>query len=126
MAISQINVSSLFGENIYTDTNIGSTVDAIKGSSALLLYVTVDNSANVSATYVRLWNTAGGSVINGTTAPDQVLYIAANKIQTFVMYTGSAPGVTFGTALSAAASSTGGTSGSAAPSSPVTFTAAYV
>jgi hypothetical protein len=125
MAITQVNISSPSGETIYTDSNIGSTVDAIKATSASLLWVIVDNSANAATTYIRVWNTASGSVVNGTTPPDLILPIFANKIEVFTFGTAAAPGVTFGTALSAAASTTPAT-GTTGPSSSVTAQFAYV
>lgn len=126
MAISQINISSPSVETLYQDTNIGATVDGIKASSALVLWLTVDNSANGAASYIRLWNVASGGVTNGSTVPDMVLLVPANQVQTFVFQTSASAGLTFGTALSAAASTTGGTVGSTAPSSAVTLTLAYV
>ena len=126
MSVTQINVGSPTNEILYQDTNIGATVDAIKGSSALVLWLTVDNTANGATTYLRLWNTAGGRVTNGTTVPDMVLPVFGSSIQTFVLQTSATSGITFGTALSAAASTTGGTSGNTAPSSAVKLTLAYV
>jgi hypothetical protein len=126
MAITQVNVSTPAVEIIYTDTAIGNALDAIKASSAKLYYVIVDNSANVAATYVKLFNVASGSVTLGTTAPDEVIYVPASSVITHMLFTGAAPGKTFGTALTAAAVTTGGTAGTTPPSSSVIFTASYV
>lgn len=126
MSISVLTVQSPVGETIFTDSNIGGTVDAIKASSATLLYVTVDNTANPQSTYVRLWNLASASVTNGTTVPDSVLYCPASRISTFPMYSGSTPGIVYGTALSASAVTTGGTSGNFSPNNPVTASFCFV
>jgi len=127
MAITSIVVASPAGETLYTDTAIGNTADSIKASSALLLWVKVDNSANAGAgSYLKLWNVAGGSVTVGTTSPDQVLFVPASAIATFVFSTGAASGMTFGTALSAACLTTGGTAGTTSPVSSVVVTVAYV
>ena len=127
MAITQITVASPANETLFTDTAMGNTADAIKASSALVLWVKVDNSANAgAASYVKLWNTAAGSVMVGTTSPDQVLFVPASAIATFVFSTGAASGMTFGTALSAACLTTGGTAGSTSPVSSVVVTVAYV
>jgi hypothetical protein len=102
------------------------TVEGIKASSAKVFSVIVDNSLNAAATYVKLWNTASGSVVIGTTVPDEVIYVPGLAVVTHVMYAGATPGKTFGTALSAAAATTGGTAGVSNPSSAVSVTINYV
>lgn len=126
MAITQINISSPASEILFTDTAMGATKDAIKASSAVVLYVIVDNSANGAASYVKLYNVASGSVTVGTTDPDEIIFVPANVIVTHVFYTSAAPGKTFGTALTAACVTTAGTSGVTGPSSSVIVTIAYV
>jgi hypothetical protein len=126
MPITQINVSSPSNEIIFTDTAIGNAVDAVKASSAKVYWITIDNSANVAASYLKLWNLASGSITVGVTAPDEVIYIPGSSIITVSYGTSAAPGKTFGTALSAACLTTGGTAGSASPSSSVVATISYV
>jgi len=126
MAITQVVVASPSAETIFTDTAIGATVDAVKGSSAKVYWIIVDNSQNVAASYVKLYNVASGSVTVGTTAPDEVILVPASVVITQVYSTGAGPGKTFGTALSAACVTTGGTAGTTAPSSSVVVTIAYV
>jgi hypothetical protein len=127
MAITQVPVASPSGIFIFTDTAIGATADAIKASSALLNYITVDNSANGgAASYVKLYNLAAGSVVVGTTAPDEIIYVPAGVKIAHILYTGSILGKTFGTALSAACVTTGGTAGSTPPVSSVVMTANYI
>lgn len=127
MAITQVNVSTPTGEFIFTDTAMGAGVDAIKASSALVNYVIVDNSANVgAASYVKLYNLAAGSVVVGTTVPDEVIYVPAGKVITVPYFTGAALGKTFGSALSAACLTTGGTAGTTPPVSSVIVTVSYV
>jgi hypothetical protein len=89
-------------------------------------YVVVDNSLNGAASYVKLYNLASGSVVVGTTAPDEIIYVPANARITQVYSTSAAPGKTFGTALSAACVTTGGTAGVTSPSSSVVVTVNYV
>jgi hypothetical protein len=125
MGISQINVSSPTNEIIFNDTAMGNTADGIKSSSALLYSVTVDNSLNGSAVYVKLYNLASGSVVVGTTAPDEILYIPGSSVVTKTYFTAAAPGVTFGTALSAICVTAGGTAGSSSPASNVSVTVNY-
>ena len=122
MAISTVNVSSPSNEIIYNDSAMGNTADGIKSSSALIYSVTVDNSANGSAVYVKLFNLASGSVVVGTSAPDEILLIPGSSVVTRTYFTGAAPGITFSTALSAFCVTSGGTAGSTSPSSNVSVT----
>lgn len=127
MAITQVPIASPAGVFVFTDTAIGSSVDAIKASSTLLNYLTIDNSANGgAASYVKLYNLASGSVVVGTTSPDEVIYVPGGAKITHVFYTGSTLGKTFGTALSAACVTTGGTAGATPPVSSVILTANYI
>jgi hypothetical protein len=126
MAITQVNISSPASEIVFTDTAMGSTADAVKASSALVYNVQVDNTLNGAASYVKLYNVASGSVTVGTTAPDQVLMATANKVVTYIFSTAAAPGMTFGTALTAACVTTAGTAGVTAPSSSVIVSITYV
>jgi len=125
MAITQILVSSPSGETIFNDTAMGASADAVKTSGATVYYVIVDNSANGAATYVKLYNLASGSVVVGTTVPDQTVYAPANAVITEVYSTKAAPGKLFGTALSAVALTTGGTAGATPPVSSVPVTIVY-
>lgn len=126
MSISQIVTATPSGESLFTDTSIGNTVDAIKASSATLLYLTVDNTANVQSSYLKLFNLSSGSVTVGTTSPDDVVFVAGGAIVTLVYQTKANPGKLFGTALSACCVTTGGTAGNSSPSSNVILTAAYL
>lgn len=104
---------------------MSNSVEAIKASSAKVFSVTIDNSANGAPSYVKLWNVASGSVILGTTAPDEIILVPASVVVTHVLYTGANPGKTFGTALTAACVTAGGTAGVTAPSSSVSVTVNY-
>jgi len=126
MAITQVAVQSPANEFIFTDTVIGNTVDAIKASSALVYSLQINNTGNATPVYVKLYNLAAGSVVVGTTAPDEVIYVPGSAIITHVFATGGVPGKTFGTALSAICVTTGGTAGSSAPSSSVSLSVSYV
>ncbi len=127
MAITQVVVASPAAETIFKDTVMGNAADAVKSSSALLLYAIIDNSANGgAASYVKLYNLASGSVVVGTTAPDVIIYVPAGAIVTIPFFTSAAQGLTFGTALSACCVTAGGTAGTVSPSSSVVCTLAYV
>lgn len=127
MAISQVNVSTPSNEIVFTDSAMGATVDGIKASSTIVNYVIVDNSANGgSPSYVKLYNLASGSVVVGTTAPDDIIYVTAGKVVTMNYYTGALIGKFFGTALSAACVTTGGTAGVTSPAGSVIVTISYI
>jgi hypothetical protein len=125
MAISTVNISTPANEVVYSSSAMGTTVEGIKASSAKVFSVIVDNTTNSLATYVKLWNATSGSVTLGTTAPDEVIYVPASSIVTHVMYTGATQGKTFGTALSAAAVTTGGTAGVTPPAFATVVTVNY-
>jgi hypothetical protein len=127
MAITSVYVSRPTNILVFQDTSMGNAVDGIKASSALVYEVTVDNSANSgAASYVKLFNHANGSVTLGTTAPDEVIYVPAAAVVTRLFFTGAVLGVTFGTALSAACVTTGGTAGTTSPASPVIVSVSFV
>lgn len=126
MAITNILLQNPAGFSQYTDTQIGNAVDGVKASSAALYQVTVDNSGNGgAAAYVKLYNATSGSVTIGTTVPDEVIFVPAGAIITQPYYTKSALGKAFGTALTAACLTTGGTAGTTSPTNPVICTIVY-
>ncbi len=127
MAISNIQVANPAGFSQYTDTAMGNTADGVKASSTVVYEVTVDNSANGGVpSYVKLWNVASGGVTVGTTSPDEVIFVPAGAVITVPYYTKAAPGKTFGTALTAACLTTGGTAGVTSPVNPVIVSILYV
>jgi len=127
MAITQVVIGSPSNEKIFNDSAMGATADAIKASSAVVYAVTVDNTLNSGAvSYVKLYNLAAGSVVVGSTAPDEIIYVPAGVIVTRVFFTGANPGVTFPAALAAVCVTTGGPAGSTAPSSNVSVSVNYV
>jgi hypothetical protein len=127
MAISVINISTPALLTLYSDTNIGTTLDGVKASSTLIEWIQVDNTANAGVpSYLKLWNLTTGSVTLGTTAPDMVFYVESGKKDTFNFVSAAQAGLTFPTALTIACVTTGGTSGVTAPASTVIVTVAFV
>lgn len=127
MAQTQVPAGTPTGLTSFSDTAMGATVDAVKASSAVVYSVIIDNSQNIGAAcYVKIFNLAAGSVILGTTAPDEIIYVPAGKVITHFMFTGSVPGKTFANALSAACVTAGGTAGTNPPANPVDVTINYV
>jgi len=126
MAISTVNIASPANESVFNDTVMGNAVDGIKASSAVVFSVFIDNTANgAAASYVKLFNLASGSVVVGTTAPDEIIYVPAASKVTHILYTGANLGKTFGTALSAICVTTGGTAGNTSPANAVPVTVNY-
>jgi hypothetical protein len=119
MAITQVTIQTPANQILFTDSAMGSTVDAVKATSALVLYAIFDNSVPAVPTYIKFFNLAQGSVTLGTTVPDEVIYVPANQKVTHIFFTGAVIGKTFGTALSAAAVTTGGTAGVTGSNIPV-------
>jgi hypothetical protein len=126
VAITNIILANPAGFSEYTDTVMGATVDAVKGSSTALYQVVIDNSANAgAAAYVKLYNLASGSVTVGTTVPDEVIFVPGGAIVTQPYFTKAAPGKTFATALTAACVTAGGTAGTTPPTNPVIVNIVY-
>lgn len=126
MSQTQVSAGTPTGLTEFNDTAIGNTADAIKASSTRLYSVIIDNSLNSGAIYVKLFNLAAGSVVVGTTAPDEIIYVPGSSVVTQNYFTAAAAGKIFASALSAICVTAGGTAGSTAPSSNVNFTAQYV
>lgn len=126
MSIFQVNFETPTNITAFTDTAMGATADGIKSSSAVVYSVLINNTANASPVYVKLYNLASGSTTIGTTPPDEIIYIPSSTTVTHFLYSANAPGKTFGTALTAACVTTGGTSGTTPPSSSVSVTINYM
>lgn len=117
MAIS--NLGQLTNGQLFIDTANTSTAVTIKATSATLYELELDNTANAAASYVKFYNT--GTVTVGTTVPDAILMVPASTKITLVF-----PGGTvFGTALSVATVTTGGTAGATGPVTAITVKAVY-
>lgn len=127
MAISVINISTPALLQVYSDTNIGTTLDGVKASSVLIEWIQIDNTANAGApSYLKLYNLTTGSVTLGTTSPDMILYAEPNKKDTYNFLSAAQAGLTFPTALTMACVTTGGTAGVTGPTSPVIVTVSFV
>lgn len=118
MAVS--NTALLSGASLLVDTDAGGTAVAAKASSAVVYQIEVDNTANAAASYLKLYNT--GSPTVGTTVPDWVVMIPASVERNITI----PEGLTFGTALSYACTTAGGTAGSTSPTSDVIVRMVYV
>ncbi len=100
--------------DIHEITDSENTAEPLASTSKILRAVTVDNSANGSATFFKMWNSAGPTV--GTTAPDLILMVPASVKRSFYFH----EGIVFGTACECACVTTAGTAGTTSPTSSVT------
>ena len=120
MAITQ-TTTTVLGATLFQDTANGNTAVSVKASSATVYLLELDNTANSAATYVKLYNLASGSVVVGTTAPDAIILVpSTTKIDVAVP-----SGWIFGTALSVASLTTGGTAGVTSPASAMIVRVLY-
>lgn len=118
MAASSLNLAAL-ANSLFEETALGATKVDVKASSTNVKYIYIDNTANAAASYLKLYNT--NTVTVGTTAPDAIFMApASTKVQFPIP-----DGWTFGTALSVACVTTGGTAGTTAPTSAVVVRIAY-
>ena len=118
MAVS--NIPLLTGAILVTETAAGATAVVVKASSAVLYNLELDNTLNAAASYFKIYNT--GTVVVGTTVPDLVIMVPAALSRTVAIPSG----LTFGTALSYAATTAGGTAGAVAPTSNFAVKLVYV
>lgn len=115
MSVTTTPLSNPVGANIVIDTTSNGTSENDVRSGATTVYVVdVDNSANASATYTKLYNSASPTV--GTTAPDVVLMTPGSSRRAHVL---GLEGTAFSTALSFCSVTAGGTAGTSSPSSSV-------
>lgn len=120
MASSVLKISGL-ASSLFKETALGNSATAIASGSSSVSMIDIDNSANGAATYVKFYNVAAGSVVVGTTAPDLVIMVPASTRISMSFFSG----LTFGTALSACAVTTGGTAGTTAPTNAVVVQVAF-
>lgn len=98
----------------YINENLGASADNDINSGAATLYIVeVDNTANSAASFIKFWDAAAPTV--GTTDPMEMYKITASKLETWII----PRGLVFGTGMSVAALTTGGTGGTTSPASAV-------
>lgn len=97
---------------IYDADADGTAENDMTGTSGVLYMVDIDNSANGSASYLKLYDAAAPTV--GTTAPDWIFKVAASVRRVLAITEGFAF-----TNLSMACVTAGGTAGTTNPTSNV-------
>ena len=121
MAVTTVDFDAPSGLSRYKNTDSNETKQGVKASSGAIYSIIVDNSANAAVTYLKLWDVASGSVTVGTTAPDWIFKIPASTKLTIIF----PETIAFGTALTEASLTAGGTAGSTGPTSDVPVTILY-
>ena len=116
------NIPLLTGGSLFQDTANANAAIAVKASSGVLYAAELDNTAVAAASYFKLYNAAAGGVTVGTTVPDWVIMVPASTKITLVLPSG----ITFGTAISAATVTAGGTSGTTSPTGNFAVKLVYV
>lgn len=115
MALTKTPIYGLPGDRYVVQTSATATPDnSVAGGAGLLLQVDIDNTGNLDAVYVKLYDHAGPTV--GSTPPEWVLKCPASVRRIF----NCTPGSAFATNLSLACVTTGGTGGSTSPQNAVT------
>src|SRR5712664_2619962 len=106
MATTQITLGYPTTTNLFQETAIGNAALTVKNAGGTIFTVEIDNTANASIVYLKLYNT-NGAVVVGTTAPDDVILAPASlKFDTFII-----GGKAFASGLQVACVTTGGTAG---------------
>lgn len=115
MAVTVTTQNNPVATKLVVNTDTDETADTnVTGAAGTIYLAEVDNTANSAISYVKLYNTS--SVTVGTTVPDLVFMVAASSNRTYAM----PAGIAFGSAISMAALTTGGTAGTTGPTSAVT------
>jgi hypothetical protein len=128
MAISVVDIASPVGEILYTDSALGNALSRVKTSSTALFYVTISNINNqTTPVFLKLFDAMAANITLGTTPPDLVFKVPGAAVANYVLYTGTAFGFTFTTALTAVCLLTGGSEGAFnPPPNPVSVLFSYV
>lgn len=114
MAVTTTPLSSPLGNAIVVDTVSNATAENnVRGGATTVYAIEVDNSANAAASYTKFYNSAAPVV--GTDAPDEIVFSPANATPKWT----NLAGTVFGTALSFATVTAGGTAGTSNPGSSV-------
>ena len=115
------NTAILANAALFIDPANGATATVVKASSAAIYQISLDNTANGAATFLRLYNTAA-TVTVGTTVPDSMIMVPASGTVSFTMPTGW----TFDTGLVLSSGTSATLATTTAPSSSFIVRIVYV
>jgi len=123
MAVSITTLEPVTGARKFEDSNNANVPVSVKGSAGVIHSITIDNSANGAASYVKMWDLAVGDVTIGITPPDWIIKIPASKPR----FTIPIPdGLAFATGLAVATTTTALLAGTTSPSSAVAIGIVFV
>ena len=100
------------------DSAAGATVRSPVTGTLEIVFVELDNTANSSTVYLKLWDDDASDVTLGTDAPELQIAVGANK-KAQILFLGDRP--LFSSAISYAVVTTPGTSGTTGPSNSVSL-----
>lgn len=122
MAVSITTLEPVSGAKKFEDSNNANVPISVKGSAGVMHSITIDNSANVAVSYVKMWDLAVGSVTIGTTVPDWIIKMPASTKRTIPI----PDGLAFATGLSVATTTTALLAGATSPASAVAIGIVHV
>jgi len=120
MAVTSLTLTSL-ATSLFQDTILANAAVVVKASGGTLYAIHIDNSANASAVYLKLWDSAGAVVV-GTTAPDFIIKVPASFDGPVLL---AVEGITFASGLQAACVTEAGTAGTTSPGAAVVARIAF-
>ena len=124
MSTSVVSQNDALWSSEAYDSALGASAQVVKGSSASVYQVEVDNTANTgAASYVKMYNIAAASVTVGTSVPLAVFPAPAGAKVSYTFPVSK--GASFGSAVSWACVTAGGTAGTSAPSNSVIVRALF-
>lgn len=116
MATFKTAIASAISSNSWTDTAASGTEVEASSSAVTVHQVRIVNTANATKLFLKCYNLAASSLTVGTNNPDLILPVEASSSVQYSFH----PGVVFGTALSYAVVTVGGTTGTSGPSTAIT------
>lgn len=116
MAFSLVPIVADRGTTIAVNTDADSNVETLKSGAGDLFKVEINNTANSSAVYLKMWKTTGAVGV-GTDAPHYIFKCPASVTRSYACPEGAA----FITGLKVAVVTTPGTAGSANPTNAVIY-----
>tara|TARA_R110000824_G_scaffold52371_1_gene145312 strand:- start:44 stop:412 length:369 start_codon:yes stop_codon:yes gene_type:complete len=116
MATFKTAIASAISSNSWTDTAASGTEVEASSAAITVHQVRIVNTANATKLFLKCYNLAASSLTVGTNSPDLILPVEASSSVQYSFH----PGVVFGTALSYAVVTVGGTTGTSGPSTAIT------
>jgi len=108
-------IPAALGTNEYEHWELGSTKVTVVAAAATMRGWLIDNTANESDVWLKLYDALIANVTVGSTVPTVIWRCPAGKIEPRTC----PEGVAFATGITAACLSAGGTAGTTSPTNPV-------